>query len=74
MPHNGNDVTGVSVDLCLKSKKPHSKCKGEYRAEKKIQSLQWTDRELPRSFLKEENILLDLKGEGEIRCTLAPCT
>lgn len=35
MPHNGNDVTGVSVDLCLKSKKPHSKCKGEYRADKK---------------------------------------
>lgn len=52
MHHNGNDVTGVSVDLCLKSKKPHSKCKGEYRVDKKKTKLAM-DRQRAPSFLPQ---------------------
>lgn len=54
MPHNGNDVTGVSVDLCLKSKKPHSKCKGEYRnIEQKKKTKLAMDRQRAPSFLPQ---------------------
>lgn len=72
MPHNGSDVTGVSVDLHWKSEKSCSKFKGEYRAVNIYIYIYAMDRHSSLAPVsKKKNILLDLKGKVEILYTLA---